>query len=312
MINNGVSVLIPLKGRGEFLGEALYSIATQTYSGRLTVVIVYNDLSDYAKNVIHSFKKFLDIEVYKNSDAGLVSALNFGIEKCKTELIARLDADDLMKPWRIKRQVEFLEMNPEVSVVGSQIEYVDENGILLGTSDYLTGAKRLTKALPHDCLLAHPSVLYRRTAILMVGGYREFFTHAEDYDLWLRLSRVSRLDNLPEVLSSYRIHKGQISTQHIELQAAATLAAQHSYRLSQLNLPDITELFCCMTQWKICSDGFTFSRQTRFFSLRRQLWESGFTGMTITLKVKSLLLFICFPLLTLRLIIRRVRLGITA
>jgi hypothetical protein len=132
-----------------------------------------------------------------------------------------MDADDLSAPDRLERQMAFLASHPEHGLVGTDCRYIGADGQTLSQPQVarpLTDAQ-LRRNLESGPLLTHTAVVYARAAALAVGGYRHAFAHAEDYDLWLRLSHVTRMANLPERLVSYRIHPDQVSDRHLVTQA---------------------------------------------------------------------------------------------
>jgi len=145
---------------------------------------------------------------------GLVGTLNYGLSLATAPYIARMDADDISLPGRFQKQCEFLDQQADTVVVGTQIHYIDENGTRKsGNKAYPTGHRALvSELLLGRCLIQHPSVLMRRTALERVGGYDPKMEFAEDYDLWLRLSQIGELRNLDDVLLLYRRHSSQVST----------------------------------------------------------------------------------------------------
>jgi hypothetical protein len=99
-----------------------------------------------------------------------------------------MDADDGAEPERFSRQVEHLRTNLDVAALGSSITIIDDEGRDAGLRSYQCGRANVALAIQEHRAVAHPSVMMRRSAVIAAGGYREAFRHAEDYDLWLRLS----------------------------------------------------------------------------------------------------------------------------
>jgi glycosyltransferase involved in cell wall biosynthesis len=137
-----------------------------------------------------------------------VDQLNFGLQEAKGEFIARMDADDWSHPDRFAKQVEFLHSHPDIAVVGTQIDIMDENDRPMGHRSYPTDPEAISAALCRYNPLAHPSVMYRKGAVCQSGGYRyRRFPANEDYELWCRLARLRYgLANLPRTLLRYRLH----------------------------------------------------------------------------------------------------------
>jgi hypothetical protein len=157
---------------------------------------------------------------------GLVATLNEGIELARGEFIARMDADDVAAPERLALQVRRMIEDPDLAVLGTNITYADATGNAAGRPlNQPTGPALVRWSLLRGNCLSHPTVMLRRAAL---GGerYSAEYIHAEDYDLWLRLSRRHRLDNLPQSLLLHRRHGHSVSARHLETQlgsAARTL-----------------------------------------------------------------------------------------
>jgi glycosyltransferase involved in cell wall biosynthesis len=209
-----VDVILPVYNGARYLEAALASLLQD--SDPISKIIAIDDGSTDATSLILARFSAVcpKIKVLRQPRAGLVTALNRGLAASNSTYIARMDADDISLPGRFLTQMRYLEKYPHISVVGAQAAYIDEKGTLAGSQTQFP-------LLPHDvrsgllnkgCVLCHPSILARREAVLAVGGYRKAFKHAEDYDLWLRLSEKSQLANLPDVFLQYRQHDSQISS----------------------------------------------------------------------------------------------------
>lgn len=216
VVQIGVSVLIPVHGAANFLSQTLDSVFA---SGRLPdeILVIDDGLSDNARTLIQLSNP--RVRLIPNQGHGLVAALNTGIHESKFDLIARLDGDDLMFPNRLATQEEFMRKNQEVHLLGTQVAYIDEIGVRKGSSDYISGDITIATRQGEQCLLAHPAVMFRRESVLRVGGYRNIFQVngtdlAEDFDLWIRISRLGKVVNLEQDLTYYRQHSKQLSNQH--------------------------------------------------------------------------------------------------
>jgi glycosyltransferase involved in cell wall biosynthesis len=137
---------------------------------------------------------------------GLIFSLNLGLHACKAPLVARMDADDVALPNRFALQVEWMRTHPETTILGTFYQRIDGQGHPVDVVRMPTADAKIRRALLWGNPLCHPSVMYRRQAILDLGGYYGGL-HAEDYDLWLRARRRGSLQfaNLPEVCLSYRV-----------------------------------------------------------------------------------------------------------
>jgi glycosyltransferase involved in cell wall biosynthesis len=151
----------------------------------------------------HLQTKFsIAIDVISSKSPGVASALNTGLKHCRSELVARMDADDVSAPHRLITQLRFLRANPSINVVGasavifsseadeskSGCTLLPHHAHIVRTSLTLLDPGFMAWAMLFTCNLAHPTVMFRKSAIEVIGGYDESIKCTEDYDLWLRLS----------------------------------------------------------------------------------------------------------------------------
>jgi len=250
MTDPQVSIILPVHGNTSFLRDALNSIRTQSAPERIKECIVVFDRveqevkSQFQKEFSNNFWRFLD-----SPEPGIVSALNFGIAQSRTEFIARMDSDDLMLPTRISDQLLRFQEEPSLVLLGTQIVEIDVNGSYLRERIYPTKNHSLQKRLKIGNVFAHPSVLFKKEIFLKVGGYREFYEYAEDYDLWLRMSEFGSIGNLDKSLLNYRIHLGQISAKKKRKQLIAENAARSANRNRSRSKVDPSLNFKSIDEW---------------------------------------------------------------
>jgi glycosyltransferase involved in cell wall biosynthesis len=228
MMTPAISVVMGVYNGMPFLDEAVKSILRQTFTDFECIAI--NDGSQDESGAVLDAYAATDsrLRVVHQENRGLVATLNRGIHEARAPLIARMDADDIAHPERFARQIAYLHAHPEIAVLGSAITVIDASGAALREIPYPMGAENIAKKMRHEgSYVAHPAVMMRREAVLAVGGYREAFRHAEDYDLWLRLLDRCSIDNLPESLLYYRQHGNNTSFKHRFAQDFATKIARY-------------------------------------------------------------------------------------
>jgi acetyltransferase-like isoleucine patch superfamily enzyme len=211
-MSNRVTWLIPILNGMPYLPETLASIEAQTYKD-WEVLVWDNGSTD---GTLEELKKWipdrLPGRIFIGEPHGVGGSLKRLVEECKTEFCARIDADDINLPERLEKQVAFLNCHPEIAVVGSQAYCIDEEG---GFDKSIYNLPTHHDDIVHTMLvynaIAHPSVVFRRSAILQVGNYKDI-SNVEDYDLWLRVATDYRLANLGIPLVKYRLHN-QSTTQ---------------------------------------------------------------------------------------------------
>ena len=236
-----VSVVLPVYNGGPFLADAIDSVLGQTF--RDIEVIAIDDGSVDGSGEILDRLALTDRRVIAlhQPNAGIIAALNRGLVRARGEFIARMDADDVAHPERFARQVAFLDAHPDIAVVGCAVTVIDQRGKRIRDVEYPRTPEAVAEFLAIGAPLAHPAVMMRRDAVLAVGGYREAYRHAEDYDLWLRMAERYRMANLPDRLLRYRQHAAKHSFTYAVEQRFATCVALLAARCRRGGKPDPTD-----------------------------------------------------------------------
>jgi len=237
---SSISVLMPIYNCENYLRFTLASLEAQSMSD-FEVILVNDGSTDGSSEILLEYaKKDARFKVFSQKNQGIVAALNFGLAQARGKYIARLDGDDIAHPSRLKMQCEYLENNPDSVCVGSLYRTINEKGDLLSKQKYFSNIKQtnLKKFPPHVATLPHPSIMLRRSDLLALCGYRPCFPHAEDYDLFLRLSRIGRIDIIPEYLLDYRVHQSSLSSKNIQIQLDSALKALLAAVVFQTSLKD--------------------------------------------------------------------------
>ena len=221
-----IDVLIPAYNAGRTIRSALDSIQNQTVRGIRVIVVDDGSTDDTAAIVGELAAGDPRVELHRKDNGGIVDALNFGLQRCRAEYLARFDGDDLSHPDRFARQIEFLRANAEYVAVGGAVRHIDEDGRSDGSivnlpSPELSDPTWVPSLEPY---IIHPFLMARRADIEAVGGYRHVF-HAEDTDLYWRLQERGKLHNLQDTLGEYRMHASSVSSASVR---NARVSAAHS------------------------------------------------------------------------------------
>ncbi len=203
-----VDVLLPTRAPAPWLAEALDGLNAQVGCTWRLIAVVHGDPGELTPLILARVPDAVIVPM--PSDARLQDLLNAGLDACTAPYVARQDHDDIPEPTRLAVQRNFLDEHPSVFAVGSAATIIDERGDEVGIRRLPVGAEVL-RLLRWKSALVHPSVMFRRAAVDEAGGYDPGATHAEDYELWLRLAALGDLDNLPEPLLRYRVHSQQVS-----------------------------------------------------------------------------------------------------
>lgn len=235
-----ISVLMPVFNSEKTLRQAVKSVLNQT-CGDFELVAVEDGSNDGSWPLLQKLAtEDPRIRAFKNDhNLGLMKTLNRAISLATTDLLARLDSDDEMRPSRLEKQLRFLDENPDVAVVGSWYTFMGRTESLDRLYRLPVSPVDIQNQLLIDNPLCHSSVMIRKKALQEVGGYRDEFRNSEDYDLWLRLTKSHKLANIPEPLIRVRLslggnsiaHRGEMRVFH-DLAKASYLAPEKS--LSEL------------------------------------------------------------------------------
>jgi glycosyltransferase involved in cell wall biosynthesis len=193
-----LSWLMPFRNAEAWIAEAVASMLAD--SGQNDELILVDDGS--TDNSCAVLPEDPRIRLIRQGPLGIVAALETGRKAARAPYIARMDADDLSLPGRLKAQVGVLEAQPQLAAIGGRGE-IHADGEAVGEGmrryvDWVNGLDDLGQELLVESPLFHPAVCFRAAAVEAVGGYREGAI-PEDYDLWLRLVSAGwKLANLPQ------------------------------------------------------------------------------------------------------------------
>jgi hypothetical protein len=195
-----VSVVMPVHNALPFLDEGVASILSQTFADFEFVILDDASTDGSAEALRRWADKDARIRLYRSArNLGPAGSSNFVVRRARTPLVARMDADDISHPERLRRQLEVLQGRPDVALVGTLYEGIDARGARVRPRDRWRLARRsVFPPFPHG------SVMFRRGAFEEVGGYREACDGWEDQDLFLRIVRRGRVVVLTDALYRYR------------------------------------------------------------------------------------------------------------
>jgi glycosyltransferase involved in cell wall biosynthesis len=198
----------------KYIKQAIDSILNQTFNNFEFLII--NDASiDKTLEILKSYKDNR-IKILNNKEnIGLTKSLNKGLRISKGEYIIRQDADDISSPDRIKKQLEFMENNPDHAVAGTFAKIVDDESKLVKFWDRPVTHEEIQKSLKIDNCIAHGSVIMRKKYLLDIGLYDERMEKSQDYDLWLRLAKKYKMANIPEYLYIWRKHHKNVGINYM-------------------------------------------------------------------------------------------------
>ena len=226
-----VDVLLPIRSPAPWLEATLAGLIRQSLPSWRLVAVCHGDSPAVEQNIRRLVPNALLLTAPE--EGGLPDLLNLGLASCTASFVARIDSDDIPCLDRFERQVEFLSSHPEVALVASPITLIDESGAALGRLSGPSTSAELIRGLRWKCVIQHPSVMFRRSAIVELGGYDPLARHVEDYELWLRLAAVAGVETLAEPLTEYRVHPGQVTRTKVIGKPARALVGQARVALAR-------------------------------------------------------------------------------
>ncbi|HEY2054160.1 MAG TPA: glycosyltransferase [Solirubrobacterales bacterium] len=233
-----VSVIMAVYNGERFIREAIDSVLDEDHCD-LELVVLDDGSTDATPRILADYVSRDDrIVVHREKGENLAQALNRACRLSRGRLLARIDADDVSLPGRLAAQVNFMDAHPDVVLLGGQALLVNDSGEEFGTATYPLRDVDLRERLLATSPFVHSAIMMRRDAFEAVGGYRDNLPHAEDLDLWLRLSERGDVANLPDAVVKYRIHGEQQSFRQQEEQAVHAAATRASARARAEGKPD--------------------------------------------------------------------------
>lgn len=206
--NPKVTVLMSVYNSERYMREAIEGIFSQTFKD-FDFLIINDGSTDSSREIILSYKDPRIRLIDNKKNIGLTRSLNKGLKLARGEYIARQDADDISLPERLEKQINFLDENKDVGIVGSSLIEIDGEADKLYTLILATEDKEIRERLFLGNYFGFE--MFRKSVLEKVGYYREEFRYAQDYDLALRIAEVSKIANIREPLYKYRVIPNSIS-----------------------------------------------------------------------------------------------------
>lgn len=232
-----VSVIMPIFNAQQYLTDAIDSIICQTFEN-FELILINDASTDKTLQIIHKYiKKDKRIRLINNNkNLQMAKSLNLAIKQAKSDLIARMDQDDISLPNRLEVQYAFMQANPNVAITGNDIIIIDEKDKVIGKRAYPTTSRGLKRILFRYSAFAHPTVMFRKSLFQKVNGYNPDKHPCEDIDLWFRLGKEYEFASIPMSLLKYRIsltsgsHQNLKATEMIGLRIKIDAIKKYGYK----------------------------------------------------------------------------------
>ena len=225
-----VSVIIPSYNSAHYLADAVRSVFGQTYSA-LECIVIDDGSTDNTDDVLSELlTQYPSLKTARKANGGLSSARNSGLRLCSGGLISFLDADDVLLPDKIERQVSFLNAHPDEDFVYGDYLVVTE--ALRPEAVFAAETPRGLAQLDAFCYrnwFAPMAPLIRRAVTDKVGEFDEKLAAAEDWDYWIRCVKVARISYLAGPVALYRQHGGQMSRDYSRMRRGCVQVATKNF-----------------------------------------------------------------------------------
>ena len=226
-----VSVIIPVYNKREYIKETVNSVLNQDF-GSFEIIVVDDGSTDDSLEVVKSISD-PRLQIFSQSNSGVERSRNFGFSKSVGPFIIFLDADDLMISNRLRKQIDLFSANKDLVLVGTWASVIDHSGNTIGSIRPPTSNASLQLAHLFRNQFVSSSVMINRSALKNGFVFNETRgkRFAEDYDLWLRLSKQGQVSNISEKLTAYRrlnASRSQSSDRSL-LESARDISAEWLY-----------------------------------------------------------------------------------
>jgi glycosyltransferase involved in cell wall biosynthesis len=199
-----VTIVTPSFNQAGFLEETIQSVLNQTYPS-IEYIVIDGGSTDGSLDIIKKYESRLSNWV-SEKDNGQTDAINKGFLKAKGEILAWLNSDDTLLPNTVAEAVDFLNAHPETGLVYGNANYIDEKSKVIGKFPAAqTDLARLRRGYVH---IPQQASFFRESLWDRVGPLDPNFFFAMDYDLWVRLAKISELKYVPNTWANFRLHSG--------------------------------------------------------------------------------------------------------
>lgn len=213
-----ISVIMPVWNGETYLREAVESILQQTFTD-FEFIILDDGSTDSSPEILDQYAhQDVRIRVIRLNHEGIVHALNRGVKESRAEWIARMDCDDIAHPDRLARQWAAIEAAPETVLCHTAIQIIGDPRYVTPAGRFVRSSALLRLRLCFQCMIVHPTVMFRKSTFEACGRYIPEERHAEDFGLWGRMVTLGKVAGVPEPSLQFRVHGNSISKQKAEAQ----------------------------------------------------------------------------------------------
>lgn len=263
---------MPAYNAAKYIAEAIDSILAQTYTD-FEFIIINDGSVDDTEKIIQSYDDPRIVYLKNDVNSGICVTLNKGLDAARGRYIARMDADDISLPHRFEKQVMFMDNHPEIGVVGSYLQLMDETRKFMYVFENAPDPKECYVNMIFATCVGHPSVMIRRSCLeISKLRYEEHFRGMEDFYLWWQLAKTTQFSNIPEPLLNYRCHGGQVTKNQVNDDFRRRQKEFLCIRLSDMKLKLTDDEVDVLDQYLVDSGKFDDSSLTKFIDTLKHVY----------------------------------------
>jgi glycosyltransferase involved in cell wall biosynthesis len=220
-----VTIILPAYNAAPYIQEAVDSMLNQTFTN-FELIIIDDCSTDNTAQLAQAYTTDKRVKVIINAqNLGLIGTLNYGFGIANTKYIARMDADDISEPTRLEKQVAYMESHPNVGIISCCFQnFVNDTRTVV----YAEKNEDIKLNLLYKTNICHAAAIIRKTLVDQhTPFYNSDYAHAEDYELWARMSLYTDFYNIPEILYRVRVLSTSVS------RVFNTIQQENTYRVIQ-------------------------------------------------------------------------------
>lgn len=235
-----VSVIMPVWSPDRSFFEASVRSVLDQHEDDLELIIVEDPADIDGESIVAGMNDERIRYVKNRSRTSLSRQHNQALELARGGLIARFDADDVMHPEKLSRQIEFMRENPSLDIVGTALLIIDSESHVIGVREYPLHHDAIIEAFRRYNPIANPSVMFRRRVFETIGGWSESaYVAGQDYEWFSRAAHAGmRFANLPVPLVQYRLHGSSLKSKRLEGTIRATIEVKKKYWWNEMSATD--------------------------------------------------------------------------
>lgn len=211
-MNFSVLLSLYIKEKPNFLYECLESLENQTVQATEIIIVYDGPITPELGSIVNKYAEKLPIKIVQlPKNVGMGNAFNEGLKNCSYEWVFRMDTDDICIPERFEKQINFIEQNPDIVLLGSHIaEFNDNIKDLVSYRKVPIGTEAIKRYSLYRSPFNHMTVAYKKKVAIEAGGYKAYLL--EDYNLWLRIiAKGYKVENINDILVYARIGNNMIA-----------------------------------------------------------------------------------------------------